>query len=105
MKGGSTNLVHSRSLATEKRKRTLLLEYKQARGCFSALPAACETSQHGKAGGFIDRRFGEQDATLDADEKALRRMQRLRSMQFGKASRFALAGVPRSEATALRTYR
>ena len=50
-------------------------------------------AQHGKAGGFIDRRFGETDASTDADEKALQRMQRLRQMQFGKASRFALAGV------------
>ena len=50
-------------------------------------------AQHGKAGGFIDRRFGETDASTDADEKALQRMQRLRQMQFGKASRFALAGT------------
>jgi hypothetical protein len=31
VKGRSTNLVHSRSVATDKRKRTLLLEYRQAR--------------------------------------------------------------------------
>jgi hypothetical protein len=30
---------------------------------------------------------------VGADEKALWRMQRLRQMQFGKASRFALAGA------------
>ena len=51
--------------------------------------------QHGKAGGFIDRRFGEHDDAADADEKALWRMQRLRQMHFGRASRFALAGVLR----------
>ena len=51
-------------------------------------------TQNGKAGGFIDRRFGESDPNMDVDEKALRRMQRLRQMQFGRASRFALGGAP-----------
>jgi hypothetical protein len=57
------------------------------------VPTAPARAQHGKAGGFIDRRFGEGDASVDADEKALWRMQRLRQMQFGKASRFALTGA------------
>jgi len=49
--------------------------------------------QSGKAGGFIDRRFGESDPTLDADDKALRRLQRLRQKQLGKGGRFALGGT------------
>ena len=102
LKGTSVNIAHARSEANEKRKRTLLQEYRRVR---AALHGCCRRRrwrlltkpalQHGKAGGFIDRRFGETDATTDADEKALQRMQRLRQMQFGKASRFALAGASR----------
>ena len=100
LKGTSVNVAHARSEANEKRKRTLLQEYRRVR---AALRGCCRRRrwrlltnralQHGKAGGFIDRRFGETDASTDADEKALQRMQRLRQMQFGKASRFALGGA------------
>ena len=54
---------------------------------------ACLSPQSGKAGGILDRRFGEADPTLDADDKALRRLQRLRQNQLGKGGRFALGGA------------
>ena len=38
LKGTSTNLAHARSEATEKRKRTLLQEYRQARAARCAAP-------------------------------------------------------------------
>lgn len=98
LKGQSVNLAHSRSVAIEKRKLTLLQDYRQARPPAQSQPLAAphpraQPLQNGKAGGFIDRRFGEGDPTLDGDEKALRRLQRLRQTQFGSASRFALGGA------------
>ena len=103
MKGANINLVHSRSVAAEKRKRTLLQEFRRVRltGPRELSPWRLLTElgvlspQSGKAGGIVDRRFGEADPTLDADDKALRRLQRLRQTQLGKGGRFALGGASR----------
>ncbi|KFM28610.1 Nucleolar protein 14 [Auxenochlorella protothecoides] len=62
-----------RSAAHELRKNTLLVEYKQLR----------------KSNAFIDRRFGEDDESLTADEKALLRFQKQR-MQELAGGKFAL---------------
>lgn len=48
------------------RKETLLVEYKQLR----------------KANAFVDRRFGESDDSLTAEEKAIARFQKQRMKEF-----------------------
>lgn len=47
----------------------------------------------GKVGGTIDRRFGENDPTLDPEAKALARMARIRAKQLGRRGSFALGGA------------
>ena len=49
------------------RKKTLLVEYRQLR----------------KANAFVDRRFGEEDESLTAEEKAIARFQKQRMKEFG----------------------
>lgn len=56
------------------RKDTLLHEYRQSK----------------KANAFIDRRFGESDASLAEDDKAIMRYQKERLSQLSKRSRFNL---------------
>lgn len=51
------------------RNKTLLVEYKQLR----------------KANAFIDRRFGEEDESLTAEEKAIARFQKQRMKDLGGA--------------------
>lgn len=58
----------ARSRAIEKRKKTLLQEYKQS----------------GKANVFLDRRFGENDDTLEDADKAIIRFQRERQSRMLK---------------------
>ncbi|DBA90017.1 TPA: hypothetical protein ACH3X2_004286 [Trebouxia sp. C0005] len=53
--------------AVDKRKKTLLVEYRQLR----------------KANAFVDRRFGEEDESLTAEEKAIARFQKQRMKEFG----------------------
>ncbi|DBA84060.1 TPA: hypothetical protein ACH3X1_006541 [Trebouxia sp. C0004] len=53
--------------AVDKRKKTLLVEYRQLR----------------KANAFVDRRFGEEDESLTAEEKAIVRFQKQRMKEFG----------------------
>lgn len=48
------------------RKKTLLVEYRQLR----------------KANAFVDRRFGEEDESLTAEEKAIARFQKQRMKEF-----------------------
>ena len=52
------------------RKKTLLVEYRQLR----------------KANAFVDRRFGEEDESLTAEEKAIARFQKQRMKEFGGRS-------------------
>ena len=57
------------------RKKTLLVEYRQLR----------------KANAFVDRRFGEEDESLTAEEKAIARFQKQRMKDFGGKSRLIIA--------------
>lgn len=65
----------ARSKAIEKRKKTLLQEYKQS----------------GKANVFLDRRFGENDDTLEDADKAIIRFQRERQSRMLKKDKYILA--------------
>lgn len=65
----------ARSRAIEKRKKTLLQEYKQS----------------GKANVFLDRRFGENDDTLEDADKAIIRFQRERQSRMLKKDKYTLA--------------
>ena len=56
------------------RNKTLLVEYRQLR----------------KANAFIDRRFGEDDESLTAEEKAIARFQKQRMKDLGGATLCAL---------------
>lgn len=73
LKGETRELGKLRSEATERRKDTLLVEYKQLR----------------KSNAFLDRRFGEDDESLTADEKALLRFQKQRLKEMA-GSKFSL---------------
>lgn len=65
----------ARSRAIEKRKKTLLQEYKQS----------------GKANVFLDRRFGENDDTLEDSDKAIIRFQRERQARMLKKNKYTLS--------------
>lgn len=65
----------ARSRAIEKRKKTLLQEYKQS----------------GKANVFLDRRFGENDDTLEDADKAIIRFQRERQARMLKKNKYTLS--------------
>lgn len=73
LKGGVRNVPALRSAAVEKRKSTLLVEYRQLK----------------KSNAFIDRRFGEDDENLTQDDRALLRFQKQRLKELAN-SRFAL---------------
>lgn len=47
----------------------------------------------GKVGGTVDRRFGENDPTLDPEAKSLARMARIRAKQLGRRGTFAIGGA------------
>lgn len=56
------------------RNKTLLVEYRQLR----------------KANAFIDRRFGEDDESLTAEEKAIARFQKQRMKDLGGATLYTI---------------
>ncbi|KAH7291504.1 hypothetical protein KP509_29G019800 [Ceratopteris richardii] len=64
----------SRSVAIDKRKKTILQEFQN----------------RGKANVFLDHRFGEKDEDLAEADKAILRFQRERQAQWQKKSRFTL---------------
>lgn len=74
IKGSSRNLSVARSEANERRKQTLLLEYKNKN----------------RANAFIDRRLGERDHGLSAEDKILMRFQRQRSKQLQKEDKYTI---------------
>ena len=74
IKGAKRNVSVARSEANERRKNTLLLEYKNKN----------------RSNAFIDRRLGERDHGLAAEDKILMRFQRQRAKELQKKSRFAL---------------
>jgi nucleolar protein 14 len=74
IKGAKRNVSVARSEANERRKNTLLLEYKNKN----------------RSNAFIDRRLGERDHGLTAEDKILMRFQRQRAKELQKKSRFAL---------------
>lgn len=65
-----THVAQARDRATEKRRKTLGVEYGKA----------------GKAGAFLDKRFGERDSTLTEEEKMLTRLQKEKVNRFSKKS-------------------
>ncbi|KAG0589628.1 hypothetical protein KC19_1G034800 [Ceratodon purpureus] len=74
-KGGDAKRVgQARSAALDKRKKSLLQEYKQ----------------RGKTNAFLDHRFGEHDESLGDEDKAILRFQKERMVQMQKKSKFTL---------------
>ena len=73
-KGTEKRITQKRASAVEKRRDTLLVEYKQMR----------------KSNAFVDRRFGEGDESLTQEEKALMRFQKQRMKELA-GSKFTLA--------------
>lgn len=73
-KGEGRRVGLSRSAAIEKRKKTILQEFKS----------------RGKANVFLDHRFGEDDECLAEEDKAILRFQRERQVQWQKRSKFTL---------------
>ena len=73
-KGDVKKVSQKRSAAVEKRKDTLLVEYRQLR----------------KSNAFVDKRFGEDDTSLTQEEKALMRFQKQRMKELS-GSKFSLA--------------
>ena len=72
-KGTDKRVTQKRAAAVEKRRDTLLVEYKQMR----------------KSNAFVDRRFGEGDESLTQEEKALMRFQKQRMKELA-GSKFTL---------------
>ena len=62
VKGAQKDISKAKSKAIQQRKESLLVEY--------------QTS--GRKNAFVDKRFGEGDATLTAEDKALQRFQKER---------------------------
>ncbi|GMH26188.1 hypothetical protein Nepgr_028031 [Nepenthes gracilis] len=74
-KGEERRIGLARSLAIEKRKKTLLKEYEQS----------------GKSSVFLDKRIGEQNDSLGEFDKAILRSQRERQMKFKKKNKYNLS--------------
>lgn len=74
-KGEERRLGLARSLAIQKRKKTLLKEYEQST----------------KSTVFVDKRIGEQNDDLGEFEKAIMRSQRERQLKLGKKTKFNLS--------------
>ncbi|XP_022951528.1 nucleolar protein 14 isoform X1 [Cucurbita moschata] len=74
-KGEERRIGLARSIAIEKRKKTLLREYEQS----------------GKSTEFSDKRIGEQDEELGEFDKAILRSQRERKLKLNKSSKFNLS--------------
>ncbi|KAF5835653.1 nucleolar protein 14 [Dunaliella salina] len=68
---GQKNVIKARQDAVDKRKKTLLVEYKQLR----------------KANTFIDKRFGESDPNMSEDAKAMARLQEQRLRDEARRSK------------------
>lgn len=79
MKGSERNVALARSLAHEKRKRTLLEDFKAS----------------SKANSFADKRFGESDVKLTDEEKILERFKKIRS----KKSLYDLSDTDKNKAS------
>ncbi|XVF03154.1 hypothetical protein REPUB_Repub04eG0236400 [Reevesia pubescens] len=73
-KGEERSVGLARSLAIQKRKKTLLKEYEQST----------------KSSVFVDKRIGEQNDDLGEFEKGIMRSQRERRLKLGKKSKFNL---------------
>ncbi|CAM6128735.1 unnamed protein product [Calypogeia fissa] len=82
-KGQKKRVGQSRSLAVEKRKKTLLQEYRE----------------QGKGNKFVDRRFGEKDDDLPEEDKAILRFQKERQAQISRKSKFTLPEDDEEEET------
>ncbi|XP_027096915.1 uncharacterized protein [Coffea arabica] len=74
-KGEQRRIGLARSLAIEKRKKTLLKEYEQS----------------GKSSVFLDKRIGEQNELLGEFDKAIMRSQRERQLKLSKKSKYNLS--------------
>ncbi|XP_072988128.1 uncharacterized protein [Typha latifolia] len=74
-KGEERRVGLSRSLAIDKRKKTLLKEYEQS----------------SKSSKFLDKRIGEQDDTLKEFDKAVLRLQRERQLKLKRTSKYNLS--------------
>ncbi|CAI9775189.1 unnamed protein product [Fraxinus pennsylvanica] len=74
-KGEERRVGLSRSIAIEKRKKTLLKEYEQS----------------GKSSAFVDKRIGEQSEGLGEFDKAILRSQRERQLKLKKKSKYNLS--------------
>lgn len=74
-KGEERRLGLARSLAIQKRTKTLLKDYEQS----------------GKSSVFVDKRIGEQTEGLPEFDKAIMRSQRQRQLKLGKKSKYNLS--------------
>ncbi|CAA2982658.1 nucleolar 14 [Olea europaea subsp. europaea] len=74
-KGEERRVGLSRSIAIEKRKKTLLMEYEQS----------------GKSSAFVDKRIGEQNEVLGEFDKAILRSQCERQLKMKKKSKYNLS--------------
>ncbi|XVE91656.1 hypothetical protein REPUB_Repub01dG0029000 [Reevesia pubescens] len=74
-KGEERRIGLARSLAIQKRKKTLLKEYEQST----------------KSSVFVDKRIGEQNDDLGEFEKGIMRSQRERQLKLGKKNKFNLS--------------
>ncbi|XP_074357739.1 uncharacterized protein LOC141697333 [Apium graveolens] len=74
-KGEERRLGLARSLAIQKRTKTLLKDYEQS----------------GKSSVFVDKRIGEQTEGLPEFDKAIMRSQRERQLKLGKKSKYNLS--------------
>ena len=74
VKGDKGNVVKAREAGHTKRKNTLLKEYEAS----------------GKSNAFIDRRFGEDDASMTPEERAIGRLARTRLRQIKRGSGYNL---------------
>ncbi|XP_010932890.2 uncharacterized protein [Elaeis guineensis] len=74
-KGEERRVGLARSLAIEKRKKTLLKEYEEST----------------KSSKFLDKRIGEKDDTLQEFDKAVMRMQRERQLKLKRTSKYNLS--------------
>ncbi|CAK9142448.1 unnamed protein product [Ilex paraguariensis] len=74
-KGEERRVGLARSLAIEKRKKTLLKEYEQS----------------GKSSVFVDKRIGEQNEELGEFDKAILRSQRERQLKLKKKNKYNLS--------------
>uniref|UniRef100_A0A7N0U7V8 Nucleolar protein 14 n=1 Tax=Kalanchoe fedtschenkoi TaxID=63787 RepID=A0A7N0U7V8_KALFE len=81
-KGEERRIGMARSLAIDKRKKTLLKEYERS----------------GKASAFVDKRIGELNDDLEEFDKAILRSQRERQMTLSKKRKYKLSDGDEDEA-------